>query len=168
MSTPIHILFSLTAKKQHYVGQKKTISQEIQTKNEFLNSLEPKLKNILKVHVGAGLKLRKCHTDAPISLTHCTVLFLLYTQATSPIQEFLGIQLESKRIKYQTAKYLPRFVMHLNGNSAVQKSSSKTCNLTFYKYLSIISFLNSIGKLALPCLLNKFILATYGLTAASK
>ncbi|XP_046860559.1 THO complex subunit 5 homolog [Xenia sp. Carnegie-2017] len=29
-------------------------------------------------------------------------------QATSPIQDFLGMQLESKRIKYQTAKFLPR------------------------------------------------------------
>ncbi|CAB4006284.1 Hypothetical predicted protein, partial [Paramuricea clavata] len=28
--------------------------------------------------------------------------------ATSPIQEFLGVQLESKRLQYQTAKYLPR------------------------------------------------------------
>ena len=136
MSTPIHILFSLTAKKQHYVGQKKTISQEIQTKNEFLNSLEPKLKNILKVHVGAGLKLRKCHTDAPISLTHCTVLFLLYTQATSPIQEFLGIQLESKRIQYQTAKYLPRFVMHLKW----KLSSSEVKFQNMKSYFLQISF----------------------------
>lgn len=41
--------FSLTGKKQNYVAEKKMISQEIQTKNEFLNSLEPQLKTILKV-----------------------------------------------------------------------------------------------------------------------
>ena len=40
-------------------------------------------------------------------------VILLYVQATSPIQEFLGIQLESKRLQYQTAKYLPRFVTAL-------------------------------------------------------
>ncbi|XP_028409094.1 THO complex subunit 5 homolog [Dendronephthya gigantea] len=67
---------SLTGKKQNYVAERKMISQEIQTKKEFLNSLEPQLKTILK--------------------------------ATSPIQEFLGLRLESKRLQYQTAKYLPR------------------------------------------------------------
>jgi hypothetical protein len=50
----LHIFFSLTAKKQNYVVQKKIISQEVQTKNEFLNSLEPQLKTILKVKYTVG------------------------------------------------------------------------------------------------------------------
>ena len=62
MNEVIHILFSLTAKKQHYVSQKKAISQEIQTKNEFLNSLEPQLKTILKVG-GAGLLINIDYTE---------------------------------------------------------------------------------------------------------
>ena len=95
---------SLTAKKQNYVVQKKIISQEIQTKNEFLNGLEPQLKTILK--------------------------------ATSPIQEFLGVQLESKRLQYQTAKFLPRPLYVLFVQSMAYQEACGKKSLVYSMYVT--------------------------------
>lgn len=41
--------FRLVTKKQDYVETKQKVAQEIQTKNEFLNSLEPRLNSVLQV-----------------------------------------------------------------------------------------------------------------------
>ena len=46
--------FRLAVQKEQFLKKKETLLKEIHTKKEFLDSLQPRLENILKVHVADG------------------------------------------------------------------------------------------------------------------